>query len=141
MSDDLEGLAQILWENRPHAVPGTPVRIGDADPRDAHVWREIASKVMDAGFAQIDHADQMGTCPTCSRTRIEQHPRHDGIERCGNCKDWLTVRIGSEHHLDLIRLSKAEAWDEAANSVMEWQASYMHGDNGPPDPPTNPYDR
>lgn len=34
----------------------------------------------------------------------------------------------------------ADAWDEGAEATAEWSASYMHGDNGPPDPPRNPYE-
>lgn len=34
----------------------------------------------------------------------------------------------------------ADVWTEAAEETSEWHASYRHGNNGPPDPPRNPYE-
>lgn len=35
------------------------------------------------------------TCPTCGPTATEPHPRRSGVDRCSNCKEWLTVLTGA----------------------------------------------
>ena len=29
-------------------------------------------------------------CPTCGLTKVEQHPRKPEVQRCVNCKEWLS---------------------------------------------------
>ncbi len=51
----------------------------------------------------------------------------------------LPFRDGESPEDHREREISARIWDEAAEATAEWSAAYTHGDNGPPDPPRNPY--
>lgn len=94
----------------PDAGRGDLMRTINDQLGDLHEWAQDSGRMLDlaeitistkripSGLISVSVTADLarrGDCPTCGPTKVEPHPRRPGVQRCANCKEWLT-RFGQE---------------------------------------------
>lgn len=59
-----------------------------------------------------EQSAERAECPTCGPTMVEQNPRHTGVIRCANCKEWLSAAETAQEQARAA--SMAAAMDDAS---------------------------